>query len=65
MKIEKTPVKKLQHIENTTFDMGNVAYQGFKDSFNLASLKGAVASYRCCMQALRDQARYKVSTKKS
>jgi len=65
MKTQVTSIKKLEHIENANFDMGNHAYSGFKDSSSLASLKGAVSAYRCSMQAIRDQARYKVSNKKS
>jgi hypothetical protein len=65
MKKEKVSIKRLEHIETASFNMGNYAYEGFKESSSLASLKGAVTSYRCCMQAIRDQARYKVSTKKS
>lgn len=63
MKKDKKSFKKLESIENATFDMGKYAYEGFKQSSNLASLKGAVAAYRCCMQAIRDQSRYKVTKK--
>lgn len=63
MKKERVSVKKLQHIENATFEMGNYAHEGFKESSNLASLKGAVSAYRCCMQAIRDQSRYKITKK--
>lgn len=61
MKKEKDSVNKLKHIENATFDMGNHAYEGFKETTSLASLKGAVSAYRCSMQAIRDQARYKIT----
>lgn len=63
MKKDKISVEKLESIENATFDMGNYAYEGFKQTSSLASLKGAVAAYRCCMQAIRDQSRYKVTKK--
>ena len=64
MKKQKTSVRKLESIENATFDMGNYAYEGFKDTTSLSSLKGAVAAYRCCMQSIRDQSRYKITKKK-
>lgn len=65
MKNQVTSIKKLEHIEDATFDMGNHAYAGFKESSSLASLKGAVSAYRCSMQAIRDKARYNVNIKKS
>jgi hypothetical protein len=59
-----SPVEKLKRIENCGFNMGNVAYDGFLETNSLTSLKGAVSAYRLCMQAIRDQTKYKVTTNK-
>jgi hypothetical protein len=42
--------------------MGEKAKRGFDKSNSLSSLRGAVAAYRCSMQAMRDQMRYAVPT---
>jgi len=54
-------MKKLQVIEDKSFEMGNIASQSFNENGNGASLRFAVMSYRCSMQAIRDQARYKIT----
>ena len=53
--------KRLQKIEDNTFDMGTIAYDAFKDSTNFAALRASVISYRASMQAMRDQMRYTIS----
>ena len=64
MKESPKSVKKLEVIENHGFEMGNISYNAFIENKNISSLKGAVSAYRLSMQAIRDQSRYKVSTKK-
>jgi hypothetical protein len=64
MKESPKSVKKLEVIENHGFEMGNISYSAFIENQNISSLKGAVSAYRLSMQAIRDQSRYKVSTKK-
>jgi hypothetical protein len=59
-----SPVEKLKKIENCGFSMGNIAYDGFIETNSLTSLKGAVSAYRLCMQAIRDQTKYKVTSNK-
>jgi len=41
--------------------MGNVSSRAFRKTENFNSLKAAVMAYRCSMQSIRDQARYKIS----
>jgi len=53
---------RLKLIEEAAFQMGEKAKRGFDKSNNLSSLRGAVAAYRCSMQAMRDQMRYAVPT---
>ena len=51
---------RLKMIEDAAYQMGEKAKRGFEKSNNLNSLRGAVAAYRCSMQAMRDQMRYAV-----
>lgn len=53
--------KKLKEIEEIAFKMGNKAAKGFNEDLNIASLKAAVTAYRCSMQAIRDQIKFKIS----
>ena len=41
--------------------MGNKAAKAFDKSESFNSLRAAVIAYRCSMQSIRDQARYKIS----
>ena len=41
--------------------MGNKAAKSFAKNENFNSLRAAVIAYRCSMQSIRDQARYKIS----
>ena len=59
--VELTQIQELQHIEKAGFKMGNVAEKSFDETQNLSALKGSISGYRLCLQAIRDQVRYKVS----
>lgn len=41
--------------------MGNTSAKAFDKSQNFNSLRAATIAYRCCMQSIRDQARYKIN----
>jgi hypothetical protein len=58
---KKNSMQILKHIEKQAFKMGNKAAKDFEKSENYNSLKATVAAYRCSMQSIRDQARYKIS----
>jgi len=57
----KSQIEKLKDIEEIGYDMGNMTYENFKKTQNLASLKASVSACRLSMQAIRDQIRYKAS----
>lgn len=42
--------------------MGNKAVKSFEKSESFNSLRAAVMAYRCSMQSIRDQARYKIQS---
>lgn len=42
--------------------MGNKAAKSFEKSESFNSLRATVMAYRCSMQAIRDQARYKIQS---
>jgi len=53
--------QKLKHIANETFEMGKKTAKLFNKTGDIGSLRATIAAYRCTMQSIRDQARYKVS----
>ena len=61
MAIKSSSIQKLKCIENEAFKMGNKAAKSFAKNESFNSLKAAVTAYRCSMQSIRDQARYKIS----
>jgi hypothetical protein len=56
-------IQKLKHIEDETFKLGNKCAKSFENDDSIHSLKATVMAYRCSMQAIRDQARYKIVKK--
>ena len=60
MATKNSNIKKLKEIEEKTFKAGNKAIKGFDNTYDICSLRAAVTAYRCSMQAIRDQIRYKV-----
>jgi hypothetical protein len=61
MATKLSSTQKLKHIENEAFKMGNKAAKSFEKNENFNSLRAAVMAYRCSMQSIRDQARYKIN----
>ena len=61
MKKKSSNKEKLEHIANETFEMAKKTAKSFSKTGDIGSLKATVAAYRCSMQSIRDQARYKVS----
>lgn len=55
--------ERLEHIENKAFEHGVTSSQHFEQTGNFNSLRAAVMAYRCSMQSIRDQSRYKISSK--
>jgi len=55
--------QKLKYIEDETFKLGNKCAKSFEDDNSVHSLKATVMAYRCSMQSIRDQARYKIVKK--
>ena len=53
-------MRKLKEIEEVSFKMGNKAAKSFDNNLDVFALRAAVTAYRCSMQAIRDQARYKI-----
>lgn len=60
MATKRLNTKKLKQIEEITFDMGNKSAKSFGKTHDIHSLRAAVTAYRCSMQAIRDQIRYKI-----
>lgn len=61
MEEKSTSIKKLKRIEEEAFKMGNKAAKSFEKNESFNSIRAAVMAYRCSMQSIRDQARYKIS----
>ena len=50
--------KKLKMIEEQTFEMGNKAYQKFKETGGFAPLRSSIEAYKVTMQSIRYQLIY-------
>lgn len=61
MKKKLSNKQKLEHIADETFEMANKTAKSFNKTGDIGSLRATIAAYRCSMQSIRDQARYKVS----
>jgi hypothetical protein len=61
MKKKVSNKEKLKQIADETFEIGKKTAESFNKTGDIGSLRATVAAYRCSMQSIRDQARYKVS----
>lgn len=59
-KTKVSQIEKLEWYEEAGFHTGNLAYQAFIETQNLAALKGSISAYRLSMQAIRDQMKFKI-----
>jgi hypothetical protein len=50
--------KKLKIIEKQSFEMGNTAYEKFKETGGFAALRSSVDAYKVTMQSIRYQLIY-------
>jgi hypothetical protein len=50
--------KKLKIIEKKSFEMGNLAYEKFKETGGFAALRSSVDAYKTTMQSIRYQLIY-------
>lgn len=61
MATKSSNTQMLKHIAEETFKIGNKVAKSFNKTGDIGSLRATIAAYRCTMQSIRDQARYRVN----
>ena len=54
----KSKQEKLQNIENSWNEIGDICVKSFHTTREISMIRAGVTSHRCAMQAIRDQVRY-------